>query len=267
MTNKTYTKQSSEKQPVEAPATWAQLLKEAVAKPGKISEAYSRFYQYSAGNCLLASIQQNEEHHGPINTYKGWQALGRQVKKGAKALILCMPYTAKYVKEDKDGNVEEIPYTKFTYKRNWFFLSDTEGEEYTPEAPKDWSKEKALDALKIKEVPFGMVVGNCQGYAKDGKIAINPLAALPFKTLFHELAHNVLGHCKEAEMNDSEATPKNIREVEAESVALICCESLGLDGAEYARGYIQNWLQGEEIGEKSAQKIFKAADAILKAGR
>lgn len=28
-------------------------------------------------------------------------------------------------------------------------------------------------------------------------------------------------------------------EVEAESVALLCCESLGLEGAEYARGYIR----------------------------
>ena len=25
-------------------------------------------------------------------------------------------------------------------------------------------------------------------------------------------------------------------------MALLCCESLGLEGAEYARGYIQNWL-------------------------
>jgi hypothetical protein len=29
---------------------------------------------------------------------------------------------------------------------------------------------------------------------------------------------------------DSEATPINVREVEAEAVALICCESLSLDG-------------------------------------
>jgi hypothetical protein len=49
-------------------------------------------------------------------------------------------------------------------------------------------------------------------------------------------------------------------------VALLCCESLGLPGAEYARGYIQHWLIGDAIPEKSAQKIFRAADLILKAG-
>jgi len=36
--------------------------------------------------------------------------------------------------------------------------------------------------------------------------------------------------------------------------------------ADYCRGYIQNWLQGGTIPERSAQRIFAAADKILKAG-
>ena len=39
-----------------------------------------------------------------------------------------------------------------------------------------------------------------------------------------------------------------------------------MPGAEYCRGYIQNWLQGSTIPERSAQRIFAAADKILKAG-
>ena len=98
-------------------------------------------------------------------------------------------------------------------------------------------------------------------------LAINPVAQLPHKTTFHELAHIVLGHTQEGQLVDSDVTPRNIREVEAESVALICCESLQLVGAEYARGYIQNWLVGETISDRSAQKIFNTASAILKASR
>ncbi len=49
-------------------------------------------------------------------------------------------------------------------------------------------------------------------------------------------------------------------------MALICCENLGLEGAPYCRGYIQSWLAGDEIPEKSAQRIFAAADKILRAG-
>jgi hypothetical protein len=74
-----------------------------------------------------------------------------------------------------------------------------------------------------------------------------------------------LGHTSEA-VHDSEQLPRNLREVEAEAVALLCLNSLGMDGAECCRGYIQNWLAGAEIPERSAQRIFAAADRILKAG-
>jgi len=83
----------------------------------------------------------------------------------------------------------------------------------------------------------------------------------------------MLGHTSESDFADTEQTPKNLREVEAEAVALLCCEALNLEGAAYCRGYIQNWLcpargyNGDGIPEKSAQKIFRAANQILRAGR
>jgi len=76
----------------------------------------------------------------------------------------------------------------------------------------------------------------------------------------------VLGHTAENAMHDDERTPKDIREVEAESVAYILCSVLNLPGLIESRGYIQGWLSGSEITDKSAQRIFGAADKILKAG-
>ena len=81
----------------------------------------------------------------------------------------------------------------------------------------------------------------------------------------------MLGHTVEAEagLSDSEPTPRSLREVEAEAVALVCLEALELPGAEHCRGYIQHWNEhrgAEPIPERSAQRIFKAADQILKAG-
>ena len=55
-------------------------------------------------------------------------------------------------------------------------------------------------------------------------------------------------------------------EMEAEAVALLCCESLGLPGVEYSRGYIQSWGQGQAFSERLAQRIFHAADQILRTG-
>ena len=43
--------------------------------------------------------------------------------------------------------------------------------------------------------------------------------------------------------------------------------ALNQPGLEDCRGYIQHWLKGATIPERSAQRIFKAADAILRAGR
>jgi hypothetical protein len=48
---------------------------------------------------------------------------------------------------------------------------------------------------------------------------------------------------------------------------LVCCAALGLPGVEFSRGYIQSWWgQGNPIPERSAQRVLKAADQILKAG-
>jgi hypothetical protein len=135
-----------------------------------------------------------------------------------------------------------------------------------PDLPQ-WSAARALEALDIQMIDFDMTDGNCQGYARDRQIAISPVAALPHKTTFHELAHVVLGHTAEGQLTDDDRTPRDVREVEAECVALVCCEALQLSGADFSRGYIQNWANGRGIEERSAQRIFKAANQILIAGR
>ena len=111
--------------------------------------------------------------------------------------------------------------------------------------------------------------GNAQGYAVHRQVAISPIAFTPARTLMHELAHVVLGHTEELQRMDDDdvSTPRDLREAEAECVALICCSSLGLGGEEFSRGYVQHWLKGQAIPERSAQRIFRAADQILKAGR
>lgn len=256
-------------------ANWAALLREAVEQPGMILEAYSSFHGYSIGNCVLAFLQCRARgiSPGPIATYKRWQELGRQVRKGAKALTLCMPVTRKATKkvrdEEREKTVDEdAVYMFFVYRARWFVLSQTEGKDIELQPIPGWEKDQALRELGITEEIFEAANGNMQGYSAPGrKIAINPLAQLPHKTLFHELAHQVLGHVGDGTLVEGECLPRNLREAEAESVALVCCEALGLEGAPYCRGYIQSWLAGDEIPEKSAQRIFAAAEKILRAGR
>lgn len=243
---------------------YSNYLKEIIRDKGILSSAYSVFHNYSIGNQLMAASQLNGRgvELSPIASYKKWRELGRQVKKGAKAIELIMPVTVK------DKNDADKMRSFFIAKRNWFTLNDTEGIDYQHEVKiPAWDKNAALLALDIKQVNFEKLNGNCQGYAVDKKIAVNPLAILPHKTTFHEIAHIVLGHTLENNlMSDSDITPRDIREVEAESVAYILCSLLNLKGLEESRGYIQNWLSGGDIPDKSAQKIFNCADKILKAG-
>lgn len=248
-----------------------QMLEEAVNKPGVLMQAYSLFHNYSLGNQLLAVMQASSRSIplGPIASFNRWKELGRHVKRGEKAIELCMPVTLKRsVKEEGNAGEEadkEVCFTRFVYRRNWFMLAQTDGAEFIAPPIPAWDRERALANLSIAEIPFVMLNGNCQGYAQGRQIAVSALAQMPAKTTFHELAHVELGHTSEA-VHDSETLPRNLKEVEAESVALLCLESLGMPGVEYCRGYIQNWLQGSEIPERSAQRVFAVADRILKAG-
>jgi len=246
------------------------LLQEAISQPGVLSSAYSAFHRFSILNQLSAMLecQGRGIPAGPIATFPGWKDKGRHVKRGEKALTLCMPITRKRTEQDKEtGEEKEVTFASFTWRPNWFVLSQTDGAAFSePILSPSWDRHAAIDTLNVEEIPFEDVDGNCQGYAKARSFAVSPVAVLPHKTTFHELAHIVLGHPIEGALNDTDETPRSLREVEAESVAYILISILDLPGQVESRGYIQHWLDKQTIPEKSAQRIFKVADQILKAG-
>lgn len=261
---------------------WNSLFEQALTQPGVMSEAYSVFHDYSLGNAFLAASQLigRSLPISPIASYKKWLELGRQVKKGEKAIALVMPVTVKSKSKEEDAEGEDKAdaqpkgsgRTIFILKNNWFALCQTDGADYAQEVvtPK-WDKARALAELGITEQAFSSMNGNAQGYAipNEKKLAINPLAALPWKATFHEMAHCLL-HSAEAQMADGEMLQRCIKEAEAESVAYLCCATLELPGLEQSRAYIQHWLdseeQSEEFKKKSAARVFAAANKILKAG-
>ena len=139
------------------PKAFAQLLQSAVHEPGILSQAYQQFHSYSIGNQLLAWAQCAERglEPGPMATYLRWKELGRQVRKGEKAITLCMPITVKrkraeVVPEPTADEPRDVM-TWFVFKSRWFVLSQTEGEPLPePEVP-TWDTARALGS------------GPCQG--------------------------------------------------------------------------------------------------------
>ncbi len=119
------------------PKGFADLLQSAVHEPGTLSQAYQQFHSYSLGNQLLAMFQCHEREipPGPINTFPGWKALGRHVRKGEKAITLCQPITVKRRSVTGETAAHSAPtdpdepevFTRFVYKSRWFVVSQTEG--------------------------------------------------------------------------------------------------------------------------------------------
>ena len=113
---------------------------------------------------------------GPLATYPKWKELGRHVRKGEKALTLCMPITIKRKNDTPDDQVDqEAVFTRFVYRSRWFVYAQTEGKALPePDIP-SWDKDRALAALEITEIPFDHTDGNCMGCARDRSVAVNPV--------------------------------------------------------------------------------------------
>jgi antirestriction protein ArdC len=240
---------------------YQEMFNLALEGEGKMLKGYSLFHNYSFFNQMYVMFQLlgRGMNPAPIATFKRWQELGRSVKKGEKALELCVPRSWHNKETDEEGMY-------FTFRKGWFALSQTEGSDVEfPEV--GFNFEKCLETLGIKTEEFQLTSGNCQGYAKKGVIAINPIAELPAKTFFHEVAHVLLHLEGDEEFVDNPTTEKNIKEVEAESVAMCVSIALGLDeNIPYCRGYVKGWLKGNEFPVESVKKVFRATDKILKAG-
>ncbi len=263
---------------------WSQILVDAVNKPGVISTAYSAFWNYSVGNQLLALFEcwARKIEPGPIHTFRGWLKLNRHVRKGEKAITLCMPVRVRRLSNVESARsadelqIIDAPHptiesvvTRFVFRPNWFVLSQTDGDRYVPLVIPVWDEQLASHVLMIDREPFRHTNGNVQGYAHERRFAVSPIAYLPHRTMFHEMAHIMLGHTAESMgLSDTDdRTPRDLREVEAEAVSLICCQSLGLPGEAFSRGYLQHWLGKQVIENRTAQRVFHAADTILRAGR
>jgi hypothetical protein len=241
-------------------------LSEVYDKPAKIHEAFSLFHEFSWNNRILAESQLIIPE--PINTYKGWLALERQVKKGSKAIKLLMPVKVKSKNSGKDEEEDKTTFTRFIEKPYWFGLSQTEGKEFEVPAIPNFNLKEALKNLGIVQEEFQSLDGNCLGYAKPNLkvIAVSPLSPDPNKVFFHEMAHCLL-HNDSDKIVDGKKLDNSLKEFEAETAAyLVSCSLAQFENLEYSRGYIAGWIKKENIEEKNFKRAFDAANKILKAG-
>ena len=82
------------------------------------------------------------------------------------------------------------------------------------------------------------------------------------KTMVHEIAHSIL-HDKDNGL-EKDANRKT-KEVQAESVAYVVNQYLGLDTSDYSFGYVAGWSSGKDTKELKAslQVIRDTAHDII----
>ncbi len=109
---------------------------------------------------------------------------------------------------------------------------------------------------------FDSSIAPALGMSYGGRISILPgmAAAEEFSTLIHELAHELL-HKAERRI----ATTKTVRETEAEAVAFVVSQTIGLDAGHASADYIHLYHGNAALLTESLEVIQRTSALILAA--
>jgi len=190
----------------------------------------ARFYTYSAHNCALIAMQRPDAHR--VAGYRSWQAMGRQVKKGAKGIAILCPAPIKGKTDAGDDAVIAL-----RFRTGWVFdAADTEGDDLpalTVHAVAGDRYDALLSHLTEIATRGGLSVAfkprlvqdaNGVSYG-DGRIDLkegNPAGNL-CKTLIHEWAHERVHRAEERRTFSTQQA-----ECQAESIAYCVCAALAI---------------------------------------
>jgi hypothetical protein len=225
----------------------------------RMLEWQSRLYRYSARNILLILMQRPDCTQA--QSYTTWAKLGRQVKKGAKGIMI---YAPRMKKAEKDSDEPSV----FFGIEHIFAYEDTDGPELAELEYPDLDgpgNQAAYDRLLAYAAAEGLTVTatpdhptEAKGYysAKRKIIYIEPASpAQMLRVLAHELAHH----------GDREnKVSREEKETIAEGAAHVFCDHFGLDTSASTYPYIAGWASTEG-GEKTIMKCLEQIQRIVKA--
>jgi hypothetical protein len=260
-------------------------LTEAVAKVAtsedwqNLLHISGSFHRYSPNNQLLLAAQGAE---GVVASFHTWKQIPSadgsvcRIRRGETALRVYAPIRTKRRELDPDtGEIHEPPIVGFKLVPVFH-----EGQLVAP--PDLPAQPKLLDgqeppheiwdavAEQIYAAGYTLQRGPLEGVSGPKGVTnfiertvtvrddLGPAQAL--KTQIHELGH-VMMHF--ADVREPGMTRDRI-EVEAESVAYVVCDLLGVDAGSYSIPYVANWAGADvELVEATAQKVLTTARQIV----
>ncbi|MBD5116287.1 MAG: ImmA/IrrE family metallo-endopeptidase [Ruminococcaceae bacterium] len=242
----------------------------------------SNFTNYSPHNTMLISLQRPSATL--VASYGKWRKVGRYVMKGETGIAIFAPIVynsdkcpkVKKGTDDEDAEkaktVEE-QFERIAFKKVYVYdISQTDGKDIpyfeSSELTGDIDLKKKRAIFRVLEritgikIEFSDIRGGAKGYydTAENRIVIQSgmSDSQTLKTAFHETAHKLL-HDPKLEIVTVKS-PRNEKEVQAESVAFMVAERLGLDTSEYSFPYIASWSNGKPLEQlKYALKEIQSA--------
>ncbi|WP_305775088.1 ArdC-like ssDNA-binding domain-containing protein [Lactiplantibacillus plantarum] len=240
----------------------------------------AKFHHYSARNIDLIYAQNPQATQ--VAGFKQWQtAFNRTVNRGAKAIRIAAPIIKKLTPAEQKrlDTTDERAIVGYRYLPV-FDVSQTSGEPVL--SSKDFVKENLADHqnvtslynafkdylnqqpdLKVSEVPLATLNG-AKGYFQPStnEIVIDgdePDNALKLKTLYHEYAHSQLHGLKSAFKD----RPRAYQETQAEAVAYVAMQNIGVDTSNYSLGYVATWAKDKAVIHSALSEIQQVSNKVI----
>ncbi|MDP9368216.1 MAG: ArdC-like ssDNA-binding domain-containing protein, partial [Chloroflexota bacterium] len=224
----------------------------------KLLRFWSRFHRYSHGNVLLILAQRPDATQ--VAGYHTWRKVGRQVKRGAKAISIWCP-VIRQIPDPETGL--SVPLC-VGFNPCPVFAAEDLVDIATNPLPTLWRPlPDDMDGLyrylkrKVEEAGYRveeklLPPGRQGSTAPDGTIALarGLDSRNRIMVLLHELAH-ALEHLRE----ERQEAPRDQRELEAESAAMVVCALLGIEHPP-ARDYILMY-RGDAEGLKASLSAIR----------
>lgn len=246
----------------------------------KYLNTLAKFHYYSARNIDLIYAQNPQATQ--VAGFKQWQtAFNRTVKRGAKAIRIAAPIIKKLTPAEQKrlDTTDERAIVGYRYLPI-FDVAQTSGEPVL--SAQDFVKENLADHqnvtslynafkdylnqqpdLKVSEVPLATLNG-AKGYfqPRTNEIVIGGDEsdnALKLKTLYHEYAHSQLHGLKSAFKD----RPRAYQETQAEAIAYVAMQNIGVDTSNYSLGYVATWAKDKTVIHSALSEIQQVSNKVI----
>jgi hypothetical protein len=236
--------------------------------------AMARFHAYSFGNIL--SIARQRPSATRVAGFYAWKELGRFVKRGEKGIQILAPMIGHRRRKD---DAERISGTDNSPKPQpvligfravyVFDVAQTEGAdlpefEHSISGEVGTHRDRLTDFLAQQNITleYNENIAPALGVSYGGKIALLPgqSEAEDFTSLVHETAHELLHKSTRRTI-----TTQAVRETEAEAVAFIVGQAIGLEMGRVASDYIQMYAGNAALLAESLEVVQHTSAVILEA--